>query len=219
MLPIQGDRTAIIQTLLPDDPEPGQEVIFPDGQTVGGANVINISKAGKLLGALNQLSPIPNVSGKYEASRLTSKRKLKKGDVIRIQGWQHNYNAIQFVESFGWIGSQTMGNPISLIDKHMKILALFPIGANTPGFYLYEKVCLEIIKGAQNGKSTTNTSTTESRDRTASFFGFTPPSRSGSRTGRTQASPRQRPVRHSRSENRGNVESASTPGDDKQSGM
>ena len=218
MLPIQGDRTAMMQTLLPDDPEPGQELVLPEGQTVGGANVINVHKAGKLLGALNQLAPIPNVSGKYEASRLTSKLKLKKGDVIRIQGWQHNYNAIQFVESFGWIGSQTTGEPISLIDKHMRILALFPIGANTPGFYLYEKVCLEIIKGAQNGKPTTNSSPTQSRNRTPFSFGFAPPSGSSSSTRGAKTTPRERPVRRSRAENRGNPDASgptSTSGDDK----
>ena len=150
MMPLDGNRTAIMQAMLPEDPEPGQEFILPEGQTVGGANVINISKAGKLLGDITRLSPIPNVSGKYDASRVHSKGRIRQGDLVRIQGWQYNFNAIKFVEYFGLIGSQTVGDHLPLMDKYMKVLAVFEIGESTSGFYLYERVCLEALKGDQN---------------------------------------------------------------------
>jgi hypothetical protein len=34
----------------------------------------------------------------------------------------------------------------------MRILAVFQIGEKSSGFYLYEKVCLEVIKGETDAK-------------------------------------------------------------------
>jgi len=38
------DQTAVIETLLPDDPEDGYVFVLPEGQTVGGANIITCTK-------------------------------------------------------------------------------------------------------------------------------------------------------------------------------
>ncbi len=212
MMPLQGDRSAIIQTMLPDDPEPGHEFVLPEGQTIGGANVINIWKGGKLLGAITQVSPIPNVSGKYDAVRVTSRLKLRVGDLVRIRGWQHNFTAIKFVEGHGWIGCQTTGKPSPLMDKHMKILEVFPIGDSTPGFYLYERVCLEIIKGDEDEKST-NPSPAPSGNRTTPSSGPADAPGSSSSPRRSSPTPRRRTNRGGKPRGR-NAGSSTAPGDE-----
>lgn len=172
---IQGDRTALLQTILPEDPEDGQVVEMPNGQTVGGANVINAYKGGKLCGSISQMTPIFNASGKYEAARFASSTKIRVGDVVRILGVQHNYVSLKFVEYFGWIGHNTDPTPITLMDKSMRVIEAFPLGAYTPGYYLYEKVCLDVLhKGETHAKPTSNTPTAPSRDKTPISGGTTP---------------------------------------------
>lgn len=197
MMPmLDGERTAVIQTMLPEDPEDGAEFILPAGQTIGGANVINIWKGGKLLGATSRIAPIPNASGKYDASRVTSRIRLKKGDLLRIRGWQHNYVSIQFVEGFGWIGKKTTGEPTILMDKHMKVLHNFGIGADTPGFYLYERVCLEVVKGTEDETRSKSQSRNASRNPTTPGSGPSTPSRSDGSTRRPSPTPRERTNRY-----------------------
>ena len=211
MIPLDGERTAVIQTMLPEDPEDGFEFTIPEGHTLGGANVISVWKGGKLLGATSRVAPIPNASGKYDASRLTSRIRLKSGDILRIIGLQHNYISIQFVEGFGWIGKQTNKKPNTLMDKYMRVLHTFPIGEDCPGFYLYERVCLEIIKGADNETRTTTGPQDASRNTTTPESG--PPSSSGSdgRSSRTKPTPRERTNRHGKPRGR-----AAASGDDEQ---
>ena len=196
MIPmLDGERTAVIQTMLPEDPEDGFEFVLPAGQTIGGANVINVWKGGKLLGTVSQVAPIPNASGKYDAVRVTSKIRLKDGDLLRIRGWQHNFVSIQFVESFGWIGKKTTGEPTVLMDKHMKVLRNFQIGVDTPGFYLYERVCLEVVKGTNNETRTTNQPTDASRNPATPSSGTPTPSRNSSSARRPIPAARKRTSR------------------------
>jgi len=181
MIPaLQGDRTAMLQTVLPEDPEDGQVVTMPEGQTVGGANVINAQRGSYLLGSISQVAPVFNSSGKYEATRVASCLEILKGDVIRVVGYQHNFVSLKFIEGFGWQGYKTDGNPLVLMDKHMKVLAAFPLGLHSGNHYLYEKVCLQLIREGEktHAKPTSNTSTAQT--------GNTTPS--GSRTSITRGS-------------------------------
>lgn len=157
------DRTAIMSPMLPEDPEPGCVHTLPEGQIAGGANVLSVfrweidSKSGKLIGSTNNLVPVSNVTGKYYTERLSSSQELKKNDVIRIVARQFNFNQITFVEYFGWIGSGVTSIPTTLSDKIYRVLTAIPIGPNTPNFWLYEKVCLEIINKEKKNESTPET--------------------------------------------------------------
>ncbi len=211
MMPmLDGERTAVIQTMLPEDPEHEFEFVLPKGHTIGGANVINIWKGGKLLGATSSVSPIPNASGKYDASRLTSRVRIKAGDVLRIRGWQYNYISIQFIEGFGWIGKQTNGEPNNLMDKNVRVLAAFQIGDDTPGFYLYERVCLAVIKGAKNETRTTSKPTNASGNPTTPGSGHATTSRSDGGASGTKTTPRKRTNRNGKPRGR-----TATPRNDK----
>lgn len=143
------DRSAMMQPMLPEDPEPGQVHTLPEGQIAGGANVLSVFKHEMLIGSTTNLVPISNVSGKYYTERLSSSQELKKGDTIRIVAQQYNFNQITFVEYFGWIGSGVTSTPTSLSDKIYRVLAAIAIGPNTNNFWLYEKVCLEILNKEQ----------------------------------------------------------------------
>lgn len=183
MIPaLHGDRASMLQTVLPEDPEDGQVITMPEGQTVGGANVINFERGGKLLGSVSQVAPVYNASGKYEATRVASCSKIRAGDVIHVRGWQFNYISLKFTEGFGWTGYQTDNTPIPLMDKHMKVLDTFIVGAHAPGCYLYEKVCLQLIREGEetHAKNPSNPSTTTSRNSTPPSSG---PSSSGGRSG------------------------------------
>ena len=134
MIPaLQGDRTAILQTLLPEDPENGHLVAMPAGQTVGGANVISVHKGGKFCGTVTQVAPIHNSSGKYEALRLSACVRIRVGDTLRILGQQYHYTSLKFVEGFGWQGHETNDAPLPLMDKPMRVLETSVLGENTPG--------------------------------------------------------------------------------------
>lgn len=215
MMPmVDGERTAIVQTMLPEDPEPGFELILPEGQTIGGANVINIWKGSKLLGSTSQVAPMPNASGKYSASRVNSKTRLKEGDIIHLKAWQHNYISIQFIESFGWIGKKTNNKPLILMDKHMRVLATFSIGEHAPGYYLYEQICLEAIKGAESNEArTTNPTSRASRTTTSPGSGSSTASGSDGSTSRPKPTPRERTNRYGKPRGR-----YASSGNDKQSG-
>ncbi len=157
MIPaLQGDRTSLLQTILPEDPENGQTVEMPDGHTVGGANVISVHKGGKFCGTVSQVAPVYNSSGKYEATRLSSCVKLRIGDVVRVLGWQYNFISLKFVEGFGWQGYKTDNKPLSLMDKSMRVLEAFTLGEHAPGYYLYEKVCLTILREGETHAKNTN---------------------------------------------------------------
>lgn len=148
MMPVT-DRTALIQPMLPDDPIPGQVYTLPEGQIVGGANVLNVYKGSKLIGATTNLVPISNVSGKYYMERLSSVIPLKEKDVVRVLAQQFNFNEITFIEFFGWVGTGALEVTNILSDKHYRILAAIPIGPSETNFQLYEKVCVEVIQGAK----------------------------------------------------------------------
>ena len=146
MMPI-NERTALIQPLLPEDPEPGQIFRLEKGQVVGGATVINVYKGGTLIGAAQSLTPIANVSGKYCVDRLSSSIELKERDVLHIKAIQYSFNQVIFIEYFGWIGSGVIKKHVTLADKHYRVLAVIPVGEQNNQFRLYEKVCLEVIQG------------------------------------------------------------------------
>jgi hypothetical protein len=183
---LQGDRTAILHATLPEDPDDRQVVTMPKGQTIGGANVITVTRSGKLLGSVAQIAPIYTSSGKYEASRVATCSQIKKGDILHVHGHQYNYVSLMFLEGFGWTGYDVdEQNPLVLMDKHMKVIDAFRIGPHTPYCYLYEKVCLQLIReGETREKPTSNPSTVTSRNTTTASSRPTTPGRSSSRTTR-----------------------------------
>jgi len=201
MIPtLQGDRTAMLQSVLPEDPEDGQIVTMPKGQTIGGANVINVERSGKLLGNASQIAPVYTSSGKYEATRVASCERINAGDILHIRGWQYNYTSLIFLEGFGWTGYESdETNPIQLMDKHMRVIDALRIGRYSPSCYLYEKVCLQLIReGETREKSTCNPPATPSRNTTPISGRPTTPGRSSSSPTRPNtpkgSSPSKRPT-------------------------
>ena len=142
------DRSAVIETLLPDDPEDGYIFTLPEGQTVGGANVIYMYKGGKRIGTVQQLSAVNNVSGKHVLDRTITNTELKKGDVIQVIGVQYSFTRVRFVQYYGWIGDTDYSEKsgICIHDKHYKVMDVSGVGFQTEGHNVYEKVCLETIQ-------------------------------------------------------------------------
>jgi hypothetical protein len=176
----------MLQTVLPEDPEDGQIVTMPQGQIIGGANVINVERSGKLLGNVSQIAPVYTSSGKYEALRVATCDQIKTGDILHVKGWQYNYTSLIFLEGFGWAGYEyDENNPTSLMDKHMRVIAALQIGRHGLNCYLYEKVCLQLIReGETREKSTSNPPATPSRNTTPSSSRTTPTRGSSSRSTR-----------------------------------
>lgn len=153
MMPVHTKET-LIQTQLPDDPEPGEVFILPEGQTIGGANVINVFQGPSLLGAAQSLAPVPNVSGVYFLERLATRNELKPRDILRVKATQYTFIELTFIEYLGWCGTKMSDTTYTAFDKHLKVRDIVPIGTVTDGFNLYERICLEKIKGAKNAKPT-----------------------------------------------------------------
>lgn len=147
MFPLQ-EHNALLETLLPEDPEPGKVISFPTGHTVGGTSIISIyNHAGRLIGSASQLAPIANVSRMYELSRLSTCEAVAEKNEIRIIARQFNYNSVIFIQYFGWIGHGCEKIPIVLSDKKYRVIAAIKTGPEEPSdFYLYEKVCLTIME-------------------------------------------------------------------------
>lgn len=150
MTPLQ-EKAAIIQAALPEHPEPGEVFRLEEGtgHMLGGASVISVYQGPRLLGSATRIVPITNVSGKYFLERASSKVKLKRRDVIRVVMQQFTFEEIIFIEYFGWCGHKTSEQAHVAFDKHLKVLDVVSVGPQTSGFSLYEKVCLEIIKGVK----------------------------------------------------------------------
>lgn len=144
MMPLQ-ERSAMTQHQLPDNPEDNEIFELPEGQSIGGANVIYILKSGKQVGSAQQLSAVHNVSGKHVAERVTCAEELKVGDIVRVKGLQYNYTSVRFVQFFGWIGHAHSANPITLKDENYRIVAVTLIGTTGDSHRIYEKMCLELI--------------------------------------------------------------------------
>lgn len=142
------DQTAVIETLLPDDPEDGYVFVLPEGQTVGGANIIYLYKGKDRIGTIHQLSAVNNVSGKHVADRTTSTIPLKKGDIVHVIGIQYPFTEVRFIQFFGWVGSGPYSEKdgIRLHDKHYRIIDVSPVGIQSPGHNVYEKICFETIQ-------------------------------------------------------------------------
>ncbi len=172
---LQGDKTIILEALLPEDPENGTVVTLPEGQTVGGANVIQAVRGGKVLATISQMAPVRNSSGKYEATRAASCTVINPGDILRILGWQYTFKSLKFVESFGWMGHETDPTPLSLMDKHVRVLDTSLLGPDPSGIYLYEKLCLSVIREGEktHAQPASYTPPTTSRDSTPISFGTT----------------------------------------------
>lgn len=140
----QQEQNNFLASLLPDDPEPGKIVTFPEGQTAGGSTVLSVyDHQDTLIGAASEITPVPNVSGMYMLSRLSSCRALNEKYPIRVITRQFHYNSVIFIQYFGWIGYSFNDKSLTLFDKKYKILALTKTGPEEPSdFFLYEKVCL-----------------------------------------------------------------------------
>jgi hypothetical protein len=141
-------NSALIQALLPQDPDNGDVYVVPNGGTVGGSTVIYLHnhKTGELLGTATQLMPIANVSKKYSITRPSSKRKIAKGDLLRITAAIYPYTSLVFIDGFGWVGKDHGEKGHVLEDFTYQVDLAIPIGTQGVGYYLYEQLCLTRLR-------------------------------------------------------------------------
>jgi hypothetical protein len=143
-LPVDS-QTVMLPYALPSDPEPNQVVDLPKGQIIGGASVLNIYHKRVLVGVLNRLIPIPNVTRMYRGERVTSSVPLQRNALIRVKALQFSFVQVTFFQNFGWIGTRSAEKQVVLSDKFYKVLAAIPVGPSGKNFHLYEQLCLCII--------------------------------------------------------------------------
>jgi hypothetical protein len=141
-------NTAVIQALLPQDPDNGDVYTVPNGGTVGGSTVIYLysHKTGELLGTATQLMPIANVSKKYSLTRPSTKRKITKGDLIRVTAKIYPYKSLMFIDGFGWVGKDHDEEAHVLEDFVYQVDLIVSIGVQGSGYYLYEQLCLTRLR-------------------------------------------------------------------------
>ena len=157
MLPLQ-ERTNLLESMLPDDPEDRQVVEYPEGQVVGASIVISVYKQDKRIGAASSVYPIVNVTRKHTANRLSSNVPIAEKDVIRIVAQQFTFNSVIFIQYFGWIGYKVIGEPLITSDKFYRVITAIPVGPkDNAEFHLYEKVCLESLEVNSDAKPTQTT--------------------------------------------------------------
>jgi hypothetical protein len=144
MLPI-GNRHGIIDSLVPNNPKPGQIYTMPDGQVLGASHVISLMKESLLIGDSLQFTPIPNVTGKNVLTRTTTCIPLKKGMRVKILVQQFSFKSAIFIQYFGWMGHETI-DPTIILDKLFRIEHVLRVGPNSDKFFIYEKVCLTTVE-------------------------------------------------------------------------
>lgn len=147
-LPVDA-QSSLLPVRLPDDPEPGQIFRLPKEQSVGGAVVLTLRHQRTLVGTVNRLLPIPNVTKMYRAERVTSSVELPRNTLVRIVALQFSFDQLTFFQNFGWIGTQTAKKTLTLSDKFYKVIEVIPVGPAGPNFHLYEQLCLSVINPKQ----------------------------------------------------------------------
>lgn len=139
------ERVAILTALLPEDPEPNQVVVMPEGQIAGAANVLYLYKDSALLGSASSFTPVGNVAKKGSLTRATTTTPIKRGDILRVEYVQLNFQSVMFVQYFGWMGHD-IASKQTLNNKTYRVLHVLPLGKPTANFNLYERVCLEHVE-------------------------------------------------------------------------
>ena len=139
-------RTAIVEAVLPEDPDNGTIFTVPEGQSVGASTIIYLLSGERVLGTANQLSPVVNVSKRYSLVRITSKKAIKKNDVVRVVAKQYSYTQMTFLDGYGWLGHRAGSDAYVIEDKTYRVTHVVPIGELTDGYCVYEQLCLERIK-------------------------------------------------------------------------
>lgn len=146
------DSTIMLPYQLPEDPEPGQVIDLPKGQSIGGAVVLNLYFKRELVGSASRMIPIPNVTRMYRAERVTSSVELPRNALVRVQALQFSFVQVTFFQYFGWIGTKTAKKQTVLSDKYYKVLAALPVGPASENFRLYEQLCLQVINPSKGDK-------------------------------------------------------------------
>ena len=131
---------------LPDDPDDGQIFKSPNNEYLGGSIVISIFRGKELLGSATSLESVPTMSRKYQLTRMSSSRLLKKGDIINVKIIHNNYNELIFKDGYGWLGHKSKDNAEVLQEDNFRIEAFLTVGPVSASSYLYEYVCVEKIK-------------------------------------------------------------------------
>jgi hypothetical protein len=136
------ERVSLLTALLPEDPEPNQVIVMPEGQLAGASNVIYLYSGETLIGTSSSFVPISNVSRKGALSRAVTTKKIKRGNTLRVEYVQLNYRSVMFVQFFGWIGHDIESQQL-LSSKTYKVLHVLPLNDKVEGFNLYEQICLD----------------------------------------------------------------------------
>ena len=138
-----------LRTQLPTAPEDGEVYVLPEGTNAGGASVVSIYHGADFIGTCQHLTPMTNVSGMFYLERASLKKVLKPRDVIRIKAESYTFSSIKFVNFFGWVGEEVSPQVFTAFDEFLKVRNVVPVGPQTDGFHVYERVFLEILKGAK----------------------------------------------------------------------
>jgi hypothetical protein len=145
MLPVNSRHT-VINSLVPDNPKPGQVVTMPEGQVLGASHVISLLKNTDVIGDAMQIAPVVNVTGKSVMSRVTTCVPLRKGMRIRVLAQQFSFKSAIFIQYFGWMGHDVIDNVVVITDKIYKIEYALRVGPPSEKFFVYEKVCLTTVE-------------------------------------------------------------------------
>lgn len=148
MLPLTT-RHSLINSLMPDNPKPGEEFSLPDKQVLGASILVSVYIVDDLIGDAVQLAAVPNVSGKALLSRVTTRIPLRRGMRIRVVSQQFSFDSIVFVQHFGWLGCHALPEATQHSSTRYRIEHVLRVGPDTDKFYIYEKVCLTQIEEKQ----------------------------------------------------------------------
>lgn len=141
----QQQRDAMLNALLPVEPEPDQVIEMPEGQSAGSAHAIFIYKGEDLIGSASSFAPVENVSKKGMLTRATTNTPVVKDDVLRVTYSQYEFTSVIFVDYFGWLGNDFY-NAVTVYNRYFKVVHVFPIGEKSPNCNLYERICLQTIE-------------------------------------------------------------------------
>jgi hypothetical protein len=131
---------------LPEDPENGEIFKAPGKTHLGGSIVINVFRGKELLGSALRLESAPVSSRKYQLTRMTSSRILKKGDLLNVKITHNAYSELIFREGYGWMGHGENPSAEVMQNNYFRVTSFLLVGPFSETTRLYEYVCMDKIK-------------------------------------------------------------------------
>jgi len=141
------NQASLLDAVLPENPKTGDVYTVPEGQQVGGAQVINIHYKQQVIGNAQFLSAVTNVSGAFTLTKVTTDRALKRGDIIHVVGTVLGYDKVTFTQYYGWAGTWVNGLTSKIHDNKYKVIDTTYVAKGTTGptLHVYERICLQAI--------------------------------------------------------------------------